>query len=137
MLILKRNLYFNQLEKCDVSGELIYPGDYYYEDDQDGVKVKATVYKELQLREKEDTWDYSKLNMAENEIEYRRNYRELTRQMLQSNILRRKITGKLNNNEEDEEVQNLYDMKKNKNNFFINNGETQEDESEPTEGEDI
>ena len=50
MLFLKRNLNFNQLYKCDVSEELIGPGDYYYEDDQDGFIVKAEVYKELKNR---------------------------------------------------------------------------------------
>lgn len=71
MLFLKRNLNFNQLYKCDVSKELIGPGDYYYEDDQDGFIVKAEVYKELKNRKKEEEWDYSILNQAENELEYK------------------------------------------------------------------
>ena len=42
MLWLKRNTRFNELMKCDISGDLIGPGDYYYIDDVDGVRIKAT-----------------------------------------------------------------------------------------------
>ena len=123
MLILKRNLYFNQLEKCSVSGEWIYPGEYYYEDDKDGIIIKATVYKELQNRDKEQNWDYSQLNLAQNELEYRRQFKEYTKKMLEYSALKRKVAGKLNNQKEDEEIQALYDMAKNKNMFFLNNQE--------------
>lgn len=45
MLWIKRNTVWNQLMKCDVSGQLITYGVYHYIDDQDGVKIKATIYK--------------------------------------------------------------------------------------------
>ena len=52
MLRLKRVVHFNEFLKCKVSGEIISYGDYYYEDDEDGLIVKASVYKQLQ-REKQ------------------------------------------------------------------------------------
>lgn len=96
MLYLRRNTNQYQLEKCGISGELIAPGDFYYIDDEDGLIVKATVYKELKDREKQDNWDYSKLNTATNEYEYRHLLKEATRQMLHSTILDRQVAGKYN-----------------------------------------
>ena len=111
MLWLKRNTVWNQLMKCDISNEVIGPGDYYYIDDVDGVRIKATVYKRMKDKEKEENWDYSKLNAAQNELEYKRMLKEATRQMLASSILERKVAGKYDPNPEVESeiVQDLYD----------------------------
>ena len=115
MLFLKRNLNFNQLYKCDISEELIGPGDYYYEDDQDGFIVKAEVYKELKNRKKEEEWDYSILNQAENELEYKRMLKETTMNMLASTLFERKVFNKLEPVEESETIKELYE-EANKNN---------------------
>ena len=115
MLFLKRNLNFNQLYKYDVSEELIGPGDYYYEDDQDGFIVKAEVYKDLKNRRKEEEWDYSTLNQAENELEYKRILKEVTMNMLASTLLERKVFNKLEPVEESETIKDLYE-EANKNN---------------------
>lgn len=111
MLWLKRNTVWNQLMKCDISNEVIGPGDYYYIDDVDGVRIKATVYKRIKDKEKEENWDYSKLNAAQNELEYKRMLKEATRQMLASSILERKVAGKYDPNPEVESeiIQDLYD----------------------------
>lgn len=111
MLWLKRNTVWNQLMKCDISNEVIGPGDYYYIDDVDGVRIKATVYKRIKDKEKEQNWDYSKLNAAQNELEYKRMLKEATRQMLASSILERKVAGKYDPNPEVESeiIQDLYD----------------------------
>lgn len=116
MLWLKRNIYWNQLERCDVSGENIYPGDYYYQDDVDGIKIKATVYKDMQNKLKEDTWDYSKINNATCELEYKQMLKRATQDILAASILDRKIAGKYTPNPdvEDEYVQDLYDAALNK-----------------------
>lgn len=113
MLWLKRNIYFNELMKCSVSGDYIAPGDYYYEDDQDGMLIKATVYKDLQRKRKQKTWDYSKLNAASNEQEYRRMLKDATMMMLADTVLERKVAGKYDPNPgvEDEFVQDLYNQK--------------------------
>lgn len=108
MLWLTRNTNPYQLEKCDISGELIAPGDWYYVDDVDRIKVKATVYKDLKNKQKEETWDYSKLNNASNEYEYRQKIKEATRQLLAETVLQRKVAIKYDPNEESEEIQEVY-----------------------------
>lgn len=108
MLWLRRNTNPYQLEKCGVSGELIAPGDFYYVDDEDGLIIKATIYKELKDRKKEDEWDYSKLNNAVNEYEYRNMLKEATRQMLYSSVLDRKVSGKYDPTPESNELKELY-----------------------------
>lgn len=110
MLWLKRNTVWNQFMKCDISGEIIAPGDYYYIDDIDGVRIKATVYKRMKDKAKEDAWDYSKLNAAQNEAEYKRMLKDATRQILAQTILDRKVGGKYDPNpeEENEVIQDLY-----------------------------
>lgn len=119
MLWLKRNTRFNELMKCDISGDLIGPGDYYYIDDVDGVRIKATVYKELKDKEKEETWDYTKINAAQSEADYKRMLRDATRQMLGSTILERKVAGKYDPKPEVESeiIQDLY----NSHNGGVNN----------------
>ena len=90
-------------------------GDYYYEDDQDGFIVKAEVYKELKNRKKEEEWDYSILNQAENELEYKRMLKEATMNMLASTLFERKVFNKLEPVEESETIKELYE-EANKNN---------------------
>jgi hypothetical protein len=97
--------------KCDVSGEWIGPGDYYYQDDTDGMKVKATVYRALKDMKKEKEWDYTKINMASNELEYRTMLQQATQQMLTETVLERKVAGKYdpNPNTETQITQEIYD----------------------------
>lgn len=111
MLWLKRNIRFNEVMKCDVSDEAILPGDFYYIDDVDGIRIKASVYKAMKDKRTEEEWDYSKLNAAENEVEYKRMLREATRQMLASSVLDRKVAGRYDPHpeQEDEIVQDIYD----------------------------
>lgn len=114
MLWLKRNTRWNELMKCDISGEFIAPGDYYYIDDVDGLRVKATVYKDLKEQMKEETWDYSKINNAANEAEYRKMVQEATRRMLGETVLNRKVAGTYGGQvppEEDEIIEDIYDMR--------------------------
>lgn len=111
MLWLKRNIRFNELMKCDISGQLIGPGDYYYIDDVDGVRIKAIVYKEMKDKAARENMDYSKINAAQNDIEYRRLLKEATRQILADTVLERKIAGKYDADPENENelIQDLYD----------------------------
>ena len=80
MLWLKRNNVYTQLMKCDVSNEIIAPGDFYYIDDEDGMRIKATVYKDIKDKSKKETWDYSELNAAQSEREYKRRLQDATSQ---------------------------------------------------------
>lgn len=91
MLWLKRNTHWNDLLKCDVSDEFIGPGDFYYEDDEDGAKIKATVYQDIKRKQTEETWDYAKINSAANQLEYKEMVKAATRQMLCDTILERKV----------------------------------------------
>lgn len=91
MLYLKRNQYFNELYKCGISNEIIYPGEWYYEDDEDGLIVKATVYKRICDEYKCKNFDYSKLEQLRSQEEYRQ---QLIRQMQKENyasLLDRKV----------------------------------------------
>lgn len=114
MLWLKRNNVYTQLMKCDVSNEIIAPGDFYYIDDEDGMRIKATVYKDIKDKSKKETWDYSELNAAQSEREYKRRLQDATRQMLAATVLERKVGGKYDPNPgvEDEIVQDLYNTHK-------------------------
>lgn len=119
MLWLKRNAVWNQLMKCDVSNEVIAPGDYYYIDDVDGIRIKATVYKRIKDKQKEDNWDYSKLNSATSQAEYKRMLKEATQRMLAATILDRKVAMKHDPNPgvENETIQDLYDDHKNRHKY--------------------
>ena len=91
MLYLKRNQYFNELYKCGISNEIIYPGEWYYEDDEDGLIVKATVYKRIRDEYNRKNFDYSKLEQLRSQEEYRQ---QLIRQMQKENyasLLDRKV----------------------------------------------
>jgi hypothetical protein len=57
MLWLKYNDMPNQLLKCDITKEFIYPGDFYYEDDEDGLIVKAKSYLTLLERKRRLEYD--------------------------------------------------------------------------------
>lgn len=111
MLWLKRNIRFNELMKCDISGEFIGPGDYYYIDDVDGVRIKATVYKQMKDKAKKESWDYSKINAAQSEADYKRMLKDATRYMLAETVLERKVAGRYDPNPEQETeiIQDLYD----------------------------
>lgn len=91
MLHLKRIVHFNEFVRCKVTREIMTQGDYYYEDDEDGFIVKATVYKEMKLQEKRDKFDYAKLEQAANEREYAMMLREYEREIKTQGLLQRKL----------------------------------------------
>ena len=91
MLHLKRVQYFNEFLRWDVSGEVIGYEDYYYEDDEDGLIVKATVYKELERRKKEAEFDYAKLQAAESQRDYQEKLRQYEKEFLAKTLLDRKV----------------------------------------------
>lgn len=91
MLILKRNTHFNEFYKCGVSGELITYGDWYYEDDEDHLIVRADIYKEISDKYKYDTFDYSYLETLKSENEYREYLKEITRANNYASLMSRKV----------------------------------------------
>lgn len=94
MLHLKRVVNFNDFLRCKVSGDVIGYGDYYYEDDEDGLIVKATVYKAMKREEKLRKFSYEKLEKAESQLEYRQALRDYEREFLAQGLLDRKLAGK-------------------------------------------
>lgn len=94
MLYLKRVQYFNECEKDSISGDLITWGNYYYEDDEDGFKIGLDHYYELKNKFVEDKFDYSKLEQAKSEKEYRLQIQKAERNLWTQTLFDRKIAGK-------------------------------------------
>lgn len=94
MLRLKRVVHFNEFLKCKVSGEVISYGDYYYEDDEDGLIVKASVYKQLQREKQREKFDYSRIQKYDNYRDYKAALVDYEREFLAKTVLERKVEGK-------------------------------------------
>ena len=90
MLHLKRVQYFTDFLRCKISNELISHGDYYYEDDEDGTIIKASVYGKMKKDKREEEFDYTKLNEAESLRDYQAALKEYEREFLKGSILDRK-----------------------------------------------
>ena len=91
MLILKRIIHPYEVRKCDMTGELIIYGEYYYEDDVDGVVVKASEYKKKQQEARNNAFDYSLLAHAESDKEYRDAVKRAQQEYLDATILDRPV----------------------------------------------
>lgn len=92
MLVLKRMIYPYEVMKCSISKEMIIYGDFYYEDDEDKeVIVKATVYNKLKRETRERSFDYSLLQQAQNDKEYREMVKRAQKDYLTATILDRPI----------------------------------------------
>ena len=89
MLKLKRVQYFTDFLRCHISKEIIRHGDYYYEDDEDGLIIKASHYGKLKKEQKEEEFDYTKLNQAESLRDYEQALKEYEREFLQSTLMDR------------------------------------------------
>lgn len=94
MLILNRMIHPFEVRTCKVSGEMIVYGDFFYEDDEDGLVVKATVYKDMQRKAREDKFDYTLLNKAQNEKEYRELMKKAEKEYFAATILDRQVLEK-------------------------------------------
>lgn len=96
MLVLHRIIHPTEFLKCQISGEIIRPGDFYYEDDEDGLIVKATIYRQIKDEYERNNFDYSKLQAYQSEMEYAQALKEATRRKKYESLLSRKVTGKGN-----------------------------------------
>lgn len=90
MLHLKRVAHFTDFLTCGVSGEMISHGDYYYQDDEDGLIIKATVYGEMKKQKREEEFDYTRLNQAEDMKDYQEELRRYEREFLAGTVFDRK-----------------------------------------------
>jgi hypothetical protein len=77
-----------------LSGELIGPGDFYFEDDEDGWIVKASVYYQRKEQRLNDIFDWSKLENATSQEEYRVMLLEAEREHFEQTLFERPIAGK-------------------------------------------
>jgi hypothetical protein len=94
MLWLRRNGRFNELYKCKISGEFIPPGEYYYEDDEDGLIVKADVYRRLLDEKIKNEFNYDKLNKATSQMEYAQALILAEKNYFTATLFDRKIAGR-------------------------------------------
>lgn len=94
MLHLKRIIHDYEFLRCDISNELIAYGDWYYEDDTDGLIVKFTVYQRIKDKRERDTFDYTLLERAQSEKEYKQQLKKAERELFEATVLDRKIYGK-------------------------------------------
>lgn len=94
MLYLHRNTHFNELYKCQISDELIGPGEYYYKDDEDGLIVKATVYRRLLDEKKKEEFDYSKLEKAASQRDYQDMLKQAEKEFMTNTLFDRQIAAK-------------------------------------------
>lgn len=103
MLMLHRMVDPFEVRKCDISGEMIVYGDFYYEDTEDGVTVKATEYKKLKDEMINNRFDRTLLNKAQSDAEYKQMLKKAEQEFLKSTILDRPImkNGQVINNYEE------------------------------------
>lgn len=91
MLILNRMIHPYEVRKCKLSGKFIKYGDFYYEDDEDGVCVLASEYKKLQDAKRREEFDYSELERCQSQVEYEQLMKKAEREYLYASILDRQI----------------------------------------------
>jgi hypothetical protein len=102
MLVLTRNLTPGEVRTCKLSRKMIVYGDFYYQDTEDPkLYIKATEYHKLKKQEKINAFDYSKLEQAQSEKEYRQYMIQAQQEYLTATILSKEIciNGEIENTE--------------------------------------
>lgn len=103
MLHLNRVLFFTDFFDCDISGETIAYGDYYYHDDERNINIKATVYHAMKQQIERDNFDHTAINCSHTRKDYKAKLQELERQFLMSETYEALL-----NEEEGEDRANRY-----------------------------
>lgn len=92
MWLLTRNLTPGEVRTCKLSRKQIIYGDYYYQNSDDPNEyVLASEYRRYEWNERERSFDYSKLEQAQNEREYTFYMIQAQQEFLANTILREKI----------------------------------------------
>ena len=94
MLHLKRVTSQYELIMCQVSKELITFGEYYYEDDEDGLIVKATVYHEAEKKKAKDAFDKTKLENAKSFNDYKKALKKAEEELIKQTLADRVVFGR-------------------------------------------
>ena len=96
MLHLKRVQYFTDHLKCSISGRTISWGDYYYEDDEDGVIISGIEMARIKKEKRENAFyerNQHRLNALEDYRDYKEAVKDYERQFLEQDVRGRKIFG--------------------------------------------
>lgn len=81
-------------ERCHITGDYIRYGEYYLQDDEDGLVVSAKIYAQMKKEKREAEFDYSRLENAENEREYAEALKEAEIAQKAASLLDRPIEGR-------------------------------------------
>jgi hypothetical protein len=94
-LQLKRITWPYDCVKCDITRKLIAYGEYYYEDDEDGLIVDAEYYHQRKMADKyEEALLNPELNVPQDVMSYRIAMLEAERRHLDRGLLDRPVAGK-------------------------------------------
>ena len=94
-LVLKRITWPYDCVKCDITRKLLAYGDFYYEDDEDGLIVDAEYYFERKMqKEYEKAFKNPELYAGADAISYQTAMRQAERNLLDRGLLERPVAGK-------------------------------------------
>lgn len=94
-LVLKRITWPYDCVKCDITRKLIAYGEFYYEDDEDGLIVDAEYYYQRKMQEKyEEAFQNPELHAGTDAISYRTAMLQAERKLLDRGLLDRPVAGK-------------------------------------------
>lgn len=94
-LQLKRITWPYDCVKCDITRKLIAYGDFYYEDDEDGLIVDAEYYYQRKMQDKfEEALMNPELNVPQDVMSYKTAMLQAERKFLDRGLLDRPVAGK-------------------------------------------
>lgn len=94
-LVLKRITDPYYCVKCDITRKLLAYGDFYYEDDEDGLIVDAEYYYQRKMQQKYDeAFMNPELMVGQDVIAYKTMLRQKEREFLDKGLLNRPVAGK-------------------------------------------
>ena len=97
---LHRITHWNEVMTCDASGEIMFNGDFYYEDDETGKIISAKYYRSLKDEYRRDHWDQSALTRAQNEYDYKQEMKQAEQDYITNTVLYQPIWGRDSMNNE-------------------------------------
>lgn len=87
MLILRRMRFFNEFIRDTIDDRIIGPGEYYFEDPDDGTIISAEHYWELKNQKMNDEWDETYYNQMENQKDYKEALRQVEAKYKEQTVL--------------------------------------------------
>lgn len=87
MLILRRMRFFNEFIRDSIDDRIIGPGEYYFEDPDDGTIISAEHYWELKNQKINDEWDETYYNQMENQKDYKEALRQVEAKYKEQTVL--------------------------------------------------